>query len=93
MFGVWEYTPSIISFDWELNIFQFTLSEQYVSGGGVHIVIGWLSRVDHEPIDEFHRLSSLSTQFSTHDDLATLGTRLHDEPKYTVAGTIKSLNL
>ena len=53
--------------------------------GGIDVVIAWVSRVDHESVDKLHSLGSLSTKLSRHDNLATLGTRLHDETEDTIA--------
>ena len=46
-----------------------------------------LARVDHETVGEFHGLCTSSTEFSRHDNFATLRTRLHDETGDTIACT------
>jgi len=58
-----------------------------MTGGGLDVVVARISRVDHETIDELHRLGTLTTQLAGDDDLATLGAGLHDETEHTVAGT------
>lgn len=64
-----------------------TLSEEHVADGIVDVVLGGLSRVDEQTVGELHRLCALSAELSRDDDLATLGTRVHDELDDTVAGT------
>lgn len=61
-----------------------TLAEEHVAHGLVHVVIGWVSAVDHETVHELHGFGSLATQFAGDDHLATLGTALHDEAQHTV---------
>jgi len=58
-----------------------------MTGGGLDIVVARISRVDHQAIDEFHRLGTLTTQFAGHDNLAALGSRLHDVAEHTIAST------
>lgn len=67
---------------------EHTLSEQDVSDGIVDVVSSGLTRVDHETVGELHRLGSSSSEFTRDDDLATLGTGLHDESEDTVAGSV-----
>lgn len=55
--------------------------------GVVDIVDVGLTRVDHEPVDELHRLGTSGAELAGDDDFATLGARLHDESEDTVAGT------
>ena len=66
-----------------------TLPEKYVSHGCVDVIVGWLSGVDHQTIHELHGFGSLSTQFSGHNDLTSLSSRLHDETEYSVACSVK----
>lgn len=44
-----------------------------------------LSGVDHETVGELHRLGTGGAQLARDDNLASLGTGLHDEAKDTVA--------
>lgn len=46
-----------------------------------------LTGVDHESVGELHGLGTSSTQLTRDDDLATLGTSLHNESQNTVGGT------
>jgi hypothetical protein len=64
-----------------------TLAEKDVAGSGVNEVLGWLTRVDHEAVGELHRLGAGSAELARDDNLATLGTGLHDEAEDTIAGT------
>lgn len=68
---------------------KYTLSEVDMSDSSVHIVIGWFSTVDHQAINKLHGLGTLTTQFSRYNDLTTLSTTLHDEPKHTITGPVK----
>lgn len=58
-----------------------------MTDGVVDEIPDGLTGVDHEPIGELHALSTRSPQFSRDDDLATLGTTLHNESQDTVACT------
>ncbi len=62
------------------------LSEEDMPAGRVHVVIGRVSRVDHQTIDELHGLGALSSKLARDDDLAALSARLHDEAEDAVAG-------
>ena len=62
-----------------------TLSEENVSACDIDIVVGWVSGVNHESIDELHGLGSLSSKLAGNNNLATLGTGLHDETEDSVA--------
>ena len=64
-----------------------TLSEQNVAGSRIDEVLGRLTRVNHEAIGKLHALGTRSPQLARNDDLATLGTALHDEAQDTVART------
>lgn len=66
---------------------QDTLAEQDVTGSTVDEVLGGLTGVDHEAVGELHGLGTSSTELARDDNLATLGTRLHDETEDTIAGT------
>ena len=50
---------------------QDTLSQEDVSAGSVHVVVDWVSGVDHQAVDELHGLGPLSSQLTGHDNLAT----------------------
>jgi len=58
-----------------------------VSDGLVDEVPSGLTGVDHVSIGELHGLGSSSTQLSGDDNLATLGTGLHNESEDTVTST------
>lgn len=66
---------------------QHTLSEEDVTSGAVDEVLGGLTRVNHEAVGELHALGTGSTELTRDDNLATLGTALHDESEDTIAGT------
>lgn len=66
---------------------EHTLTEENVTGGVINEVLRGLTRVNHEAISELHRLGTGGTEFAGDDDLATLGTRLHNEAENTVTGT------
>ena len=66
---------------------EHTLAEQDVAGGAIDEVLGGLAGVDHEAIGELHGLGTGSTELARDDNLATLGTALHDEAEDTIAGT------
>ena len=65
-----------------------TLAEENVTDSIVDEVTGGLTGVDHEAVGELHGLGTGSTNLSGNDNLATLGTRLHDETENTIAGTM-----
>ncbi len=46
--------------------------------------------MDHEAIGELHGLGTLSAELTRHNNLATLGTSLHDKAENTIAGTADS---
>lgn len=66
---------------------EHTLAEQYVAGGAVDEILRGLAGVDHEAVGELHALGAGGAQLAGDDDLATLGTALHDEAEDTIAGT------
>merc|ERR1719262_2123163 len=53
------------------------LSKENVANGSIDILLGGVAAVDHQPVNELHRLGSLPSKFSGNDHLATLGARLH----------------
>ena len=61
-----------------------SLSKKHVSASHVNVLIDWISRVDHQTIHELHGLGSLTSELARHHDLASLGSRLHDEAENTV---------
>jgi len=62
-----------------------TLAEENVTSGVVNEVLGGLTGVDHETVSELHGLGTGGAQLARDDNLATLGTGLHDETEDTVA--------
>ena len=58
---------------------QDALSEENVSAGHVHVLVDGISGVDHQTVNKLHGLGSLSPQLSADNNLAALGSRLHDE--------------
>lgn len=58
-----------------------------MADGLVDEVTDGLTGVDHETVGELHGLGTSSTELAGHDNLATLGARLHDEAEDTVACT------
>lgn len=72
--------------DLDLNT-ENTLLHKNVTNGLVNKVLDGLAGVDHETVGELHRLGTGSTKLTGDDDLATLGTGLHDESENTVGGT------
>lgn len=45
-------------------IYKRTLSEEDVPGGSVDIFIARVARVNHQTVDEFHRFSPLTSEFT-----------------------------
>lgn len=66
---------------------EHTLAEEDVAGGAVDEVASGLAGVDHEAVGELHGLGTGGAQLTGDDDLATLGARLHNKAKDTIAGT------
>jgi len=64
-----------------------TLAKKNVAGGAVDELLSGLTGVDHETVGELHRLSTGSAKLARDNDLATLGSALHDEAEHTIAGT------
>ena len=58
-----------------------------MSDGRVDVDIGGFSTVDHQAINEFHALGTLTSELSGDDNFTTLGSRLHDEAEDTIAGS------
>jgi len=91
MIGQWLLGTSLtrwipVQHDFNFNA-ENALSQLDVLDGALHIVVDWVTRVDHEAVDELHGLGTLTAQLTRHDDLATLGARLHDKTKNTVASS------
>jgi len=64
-----------------------TLAKENVADSVVNVVLGGLTGVNHESVNELHALSAGGTELAGHNDLATLGTSLHDEAEDTVASS------
>ena len=62
-----------------------TLTEHDVPDGVVNELDRGLTGVDHETVRELHRLGTRGTELARDDNLATLGTRLHNEAEDTIA--------
>jgi len=58
-----------------------------VTSSRIDEVLGWLTGVDHEAISELHALGTSSTELARDDNLATLGTALHNESENTIASS------
>lgn len=61
------------------------LSQHDVTHSGVNILGGSEARLNHISISIFLRLSSLPPELTGHNNLSTLGARLHDEAEDTIA--------
>ena len=57
-----------------------------MSACDIDVVVAWVTRVDHQAVDELHGLGSLTSELAGDNDLAALSARLHDESEDTVAG-------
>jgi hypothetical protein len=66
-----------------------TLSEENVSASNIDVIVGGVSGVDHQAVDELHRLGSLTAELAGNDNLATLSSGLHDKTENSVAGPAK----
>jgi len=64
-----------------------SLSEEDVTEGSVYVVGGGVTGLDHVTVLELHGLGSLGSQLSGNDDLASLGSGLHNETEDTVASS------
>jgi hypothetical protein len=83
-------TASGVVVQHDLNLdTEDTLTEKDVANSSIDEVTGRLTRVDHETISELHRLGTSSTELARNNNFATLGTRLHDETKDTIASTVR----
>merc|ERR1712121_103693 len=69
---------------------QNTLTQEDVSDGGVDVLFGGIATVNHESVDEFHRLRSLTAKLARDNHFASLGTGFHDESEDSVAGASDS---
>ncbi len=86
--GLWSSLASGVRWQHDLDEkTEDTLTEEHVADSAVNEDTVGVSGVDHESVDELHVLGTLSADLSRHDDLDTLGTRLHDEAHDTRAGT------
>jgi hypothetical protein len=87
--GAGSASGVIVEHDLDLDT-KDTLTKKDVTNSSLDEVASGLTRVDHETIGELHRLGTSSTELARDNNLASLGTRLHDEAKDTVAGTAQS---
>jgi len=69
---------------------QNSLAQEDVTDSGVNKVLGGLTRVDHESVNELHGLGTSTAELARDDNLATLGTGLHDVADNTVASATDS---
>merc|ERR1712114_91862 len=89
---VWEWRFGAVLAGWIMRQHNLdfntknALSKENVANGSIDILLGGVAAVDHQPVDELHRLGSLPSKFSGNDHLATLGARLHDESQDAIAG-------
>jgi hypothetical protein len=67
-----------------------TLAKKDVANSSVDEIASGLTGVDHETVSELHGLGTSSTELARDNNFATLSTRLHDEAKDTITGTINS---
>lgn len=58
----------------------------------VHVVVDWVSAVDHQAVYKLHGLGSLTPQLAGHHNLTAFSTALHDEPQNTIARPGKEQN-
>jgi len=65
---------------------QNSLTQEDVSDGGVDVLFGGAAAVNHQPVDELHRLGSLTAKFAGDDHFASLSARFHDESENAIAG-------
>lgn len=89
--GQWAFWSDLSGgIPWKHNLdldTQHSLTQQNVTCGGVDVVVAGVTRVNHQAIDELHRLCTLTTELSGNDDFASLGAGLHDETEHTIACT------
>ena len=62
-----------------------TLSHHHVTDGGVNILSGGETSLNHITISILLGLGSLASELSRHNNLGTLSTGLHHETEYTIA--------
>jgi len=65
---------------------QNSLTQEDVSDGGVDVLLGGVAAVNHQTIDELHRLGSLTAKLAGNHHFASLGAGLHDKPEDAIAG-------
>ena len=65
---------------------QDSLPQEDVTASGVDVVVAWVTGVDHESVHELHGLGTLTTELAGNNNLATLGSALHDKAQHTIAG-------
>merc|ERR1712060_741232 len=58
---------------------QNTLAQQDVSDGSVDVLLRRTAAVNHQTVDELHRLRSLTAKLAGNNHFATLSAGLHDE--------------
>jgi hypothetical protein len=63
---------------------QDALAKKNVTDSVVNIISSRLTRVNHEPVGKLHRLGTRRAEFSRHNNLTALSTRLHDKPKHAI---------
>ena len=64
-----------------------TLTKRHVSDSRVNVHVGWVTAVDHQAIDEFHALGTLTSQLSRNNNFTALGSWFHDESEDTIASS------
>merc|ERR1719454_666581 len=64
-----------------------SLAEEDVTNSNIDVLSHWMTSVNHQTIGELHCLGTLSTKLTRDNNLATFGTRLHDEAEDTIGGT------
>lgn len=69
-----------------------TLSQQNMADRRVHVIVDWVSAVDHQAVYKLHGLGSLTPQLARHHNLTAFSAALHDEPQNTVARPGKEWN-
>merc|ERR1719454_51893 len=64
-----------------------SLAEEDVANSNIDVLSHWMTSVNHQTIGELHCFGTLSTKLTRDNNLATFGTRLHDEAEDTIGGT------
>ena len=59
-----------------------------MSNSHINIVIGWVSTVNHQTINKFHGLGTLTTELPRHHNFTAFGSTLHDESKHTITSPV-----